>query len=372
MLSFIAGGAGGIASGLLLQRSLQSRRDNAKAGAALTQLDQVDGGVKGLNEKLTKLEATWEEGIHRLSRTLESKINPESVMDTFSASLKIIEQHIIKIEEMVKRATGKKEDKQIDLCISNSDQAIEIHNNQPRFIIIDTNATVDGRIFTLLESDLLEELRGRVIIAECMTSELEKLKPELSANGFNNLWSFQSKDKGRIDHNNYESKVTDARLLQLTSGTDDKELFQDISDTDKKLLLLTSDTNGILITQDLDLVKCCRNKNIRVLNLNELNKITQEQSKLQNLNVGKLIEGELQESAREPNDAIIKLRDHPVIVVKDGGQFVGQTKFVSITGAASNGRTLFAKVSSPDGQAPTLAAENPPRPSPAPGAASAR
>lgn len=327
-------------------------------------LAEVNSSVKVLDKKLTKLEATSEKGIQGLSRTLESKTDLGSKMDTVSISLETVEQHIVKVEEMVKMAIGKKEDNQIDQGTSNSDKAIEIHNNQPRPIIIDTNATVDGRIFTLLESDLLEQLRGQVIIAECMKSEMAKLKPELKANGFENLSSFQSKYKDRID-NNYKSKVTDARLLHLTSDTDDKELFQNISDVDKKLLLLTSDTNGILITEDLDLVRCCCNKNVRVLNLNKLNEITKKQIKPSNLNPGDRVEGELKESIKDSNDAIIKLPGLPIIIVKHGRQFVGQTKCVTITGTHLNGRSLFAKVSSPDGQPPTIPAENPPNPPPA-------
>ncbi|MXY63077.1 MAG: hypothetical protein F4Y87_06610 [Synechococcus sp. SB0665_bin_28] len=242
VLSFIAA-AGGAVVGVKL--ASKGKRDEGTMEPTLTQLNS---SVKELNEKLTKLEATPEEGVHRLSSTLERKMNLGSVMDTVSTRLETVEQHIIKVEEMVERATGKKEDKQIDLCTSNSDKAIEIHNNQPRPIIIDTNATIDGRIFTLLESDLLEQLRGQVIIAECMTSEMGRLKPELKANGFNNLWSFQNKYKGRIDNNNYESRVTDARLLQLISGTDDKEVVLMIKSFSRTSATLTRSSSCLPAT----------------------------------------------------------------------------------------------------------------------------
>ena len=369
MLIFIASGAVGSIAGWSVSRlASKGKRGDGNKETILARFDQLDNGVKALNEKLTKLETTSKEEIHGLSRTLESKMNLGSKIHMVSTSLETIGQRIIKVEGMVKAVIEKKENNQLDQCASNSNQAIGIHNNQPRSIIIDTNAIIDGRIFTLLESDLLEELRGPIIIAECVKDELKSLEPQLKANGLDNLYFFQDQDRnqGRINrNNNYESKITDARLLQLTSDTD-KELFQDLSDTDKKLFLLTSDTNGICITADHKLVECCRSKNVRVLNLNELNrelnKITNKPSELK---IGDEVNVELEESNRNPDDAITRSCG-PIIVVKNAGKFVGQTKRVTITGSAQNGRTFFAKLSSPNAEPPTVAAEEPPKTSPAP------
>ncbi len=289
-------------------------------------------------------------------------MNLENAMGTVSANVrKTLEQHITKVEGMIERAMEKKEESQTNQCASDPDQvqAIEIYNNQPRSIIIDTNAIIDGRIFALLESDLLEELRGQIIIAECMKNELETLEPELRANGFENLFSFQNKDEGRIDQNNYESKITDARLLQLTSDTD-KELLKDISDTDKKLFLLTSDTNGILVTHDRSLAGLCRNKNIRALNLDELNKITNKPPEIKlsgtkpQFEIGQEIDVDLDQSDANPNDAISRSFG-PIIVVKDAAPFVDQKKRVVIERfGGKNGTTPIAKLlSSPDGESPT-------------------
>ena len=74
VLSFIAGGAvGSIAVWQLSKLASKGKRDDGNKNAILARFDQVDSGVKGLNEKLTKLEETSKEGIHGLSRTLESK-----------------------------------------------------------------------------------------------------------------------------------------------------------------------------------------------------------------------------------------------------------------------------------------------------------
>ena len=367
VLTFIAGGAvGGILGWRLSKLASKAKRDDNTTELALTQLNS---SVKVLDGKLTKLETNSEESIQGLSHILESKMNPGSVMSTVSTSLETVKQHIIEVKEMIERAIEKKENNQTGPCTSNPDQTIEIHNNQSRSIIIDANAAIDGRIFTLLEYDLLEELRGQIIIAECMTNELKRLEPELRANGFDNLWSFQGKDKNRIDYNNnYESKITDARLLQLTSGTDDdKELFQGISNADKKLFLLTSDTNGILITADRKLVECCRNRNVRVLNLDELNKITNKPPEIKPpiLKKGDEVDVELEKSNKNPNDAINRSCG-PIIVVKDAVEFIGQTKRVVITGALKNGRAYFASLlPSPNAEPPTVEAKAPQTP-PAP------
>lgn len=191
-----------------------------------------------------------------------------------------------------------------------------------------------------------------------MTDELKRLEPESRANGFQNLSSFQGKDKGRIDqNNNYESKITDARLLQLTSGTDNKELFQGISDADKKLFLLTSETNGILITMDGRLTELCHKTNVRVLNLDELHKKIKPKILLK---YRQEVYVKLKPSKhKNSNDAIANYEDI-MIMVKNGASFVGQRKSVRIISDPShskNGHTALAKLSSPNAEPPTVKAE---------------
>lgn len=119
VLTFIAGGTvGGTVGWRLSKLASKAKRDEGNMDSELTQLN---GSVKALDEKLTQLATNSEEGIHRLSRTLESKMNLGSAMNTVSTSLETVEQHIIKVEEIIERAIGKKEGNQtVDPCTSKS------------------------------------------------------------------------------------------------------------------------------------------------------------------------------------------------------------------------------------------------------------
>ena len=366
LIAAAAGAAGGssIVVWRLSKLASKGKRDDEARELALK---QVNSNIKVLDEKLTKLATNSEEGIHRLSRTLESKMNLGSVMNTVGTSLETVEQHIIKVEEMIERASREKEDNQIDPCTSNPDQTIEIYNNQSRSIIIDTNAIIDGRIIEMLESGVWENLKGTVVITDLLTEELMRVKDETDRiRGYKNLKKLRNnniknfiKDEDIIA--SYDDKTVNEKLSQLISDTEEESLRK-IDKNDKKFYLHTSDTNGILITVDVDLASLCLNTNVRVLNLDKLYETIKPEVLLKR---GQRIDVELNESNQDPNDAIGYYHGI-MVVVKNGGPFVGQTKHVVITGISKNGRTPFAKIFSPAEKPPTVKAEDPQKTPPAP------
>ena len=356
VLTFIAGGAvGGILGWRLSKLASKAKRDDNTTELTLTQLNS---SVKVLDGKLTKLETNSEESIQGLSRTLESKMSLGNAMNTVSTSLETVKQHIIEVKEMVKREM-KKEDSQIKM--------IENHN-QLRPIIIETNAIIDGRIVNLLNSDLLEELKGKILITKLMKDELDRMmrQPECMGRGYKNLDRLRSNINHRIEKNSmsYDGKTVDEKLMQLTSDTD-KRLLEGLSDADKKFFLLASDTNGILVTMDVALVDLCRSTNIRVLNLDELYKTIKPEVFLKR---GEEVYVKLKPS-RNPNRAIADYQDTMILVEdEDAAALVGEKKLVRITSDAShsrNGRTALAKLSSPGAEPPTVEAKAPQTP-PAP------
>ena len=293
-------------------------------------LTQLNSSVKELNEKLTKLEAMSEEGIHRLSRTLESKMNLGSKIDMVSISLETVEQHIVKVEEMVKMAVKKKEDNQIDQDIPVLDKTIENDNGQTKPMIIDTSAIINGSIVYLLKVDSFEELKGRIIVHQCVLNELRGLandnrdinRRRQGVAGLENLNELRAKYQDRIDDICYDP------------GERQKP--------DEKLLQLTKDNNGIIVTRDHELAQKCCKQSLRTINVDDLSKALRKE----NL-VGREFEVDLKKQSEKdlqehPEDAVAYVYESRVIV-KNASEYINHRKFIFINDV-SRGGTYFAEV----------------------------
>ena len=347
VLTLIAGSAvGGIVGWRLSKLASKGKRDEGKMESEFTQLN---GSVKVLDEKLTQLGTNSEEGIHRLSRTLESKMNPGSVMNAVSTSLETVEQHIIKVEEMIERASREKEDNQTNQYISSSDKStIENCNNKLQSIIIDTSAMINGSIISLLEADLpFEELKGRIIIHECVRNELKGLRRDKNIDkrkkgdaGCDNFIDLCAKFLGRIDNNSTR---------------------YDLEKADEKLLQLTSDTNGMLVTRDVGLAKKCCSKNLKVLNLDDLYRAVRRKALIGSEVSVYLRKQSEKDSKKHPNDAVAYIDDFR-IVVKNASAYIGHEKIIIITNL-SEGGTYFAELR---GAEPSTVKAEAPQPPPAP------
>ena len=262
-----------------------------------------------LDEKLAKLlEATSEERIQRLSHILESTTKLGSKIDTVSTSIDTVKQRIIEFEEMIaKRAMEEKEDVPKEQTFFSSDKIVKDCNNQSRPIIIDTCAIVDGRVIKMLESGVWEELRGAVVITDLLKKELIRMEnQEDRIRGDGNLEKLHDNKniQNSIEYEDiiksYDNQAMDEKISQLAPATLNEEILQDLPNkvdkNDKKFLLFTSDTSGILITTDYDLARLCRVMNVWVLHLDELYETIKPELKL-----GYKFEVYLKEkSAKEP------------------------------------------------------------------------
>lgn len=107
-----------------------------------------------------------------------------------------------------------------------------------------------------------------------------------------------------------------------------------------------------------------------MLNLDKLNKITNKPPEINKpskvlLTIGDEVDVKLEKSDKNSKDAITRSCG-PIIVVNDAADSIGRTERVVITRLSKNGRTLIAKLSSPNGEPPTVTAEDPPKTPPAP------
>ncbi len=192
-------------------------------------------------------------------------------------------------------------------------------------IIIDTSAIIDGRIYDMAKTGFLY---GNLYITSFTIDELKNLsgntdplKRERGRRGLDILTKLQ-KDKS----------------LNLTIGTNDSA---ENADGDKNILSLAEKTQSSILTTDYNLEKIAQIKNIKTLNLNELsNAIKPVVLPGEKLNVKIVKEG------KEQNQGLAYLPDGTMIVVENGGKFIGKETQVYITTAmqTSAGKLIFARI----------------------------
>ena len=111
---------------------------------------------------------------------------------------------------------------------------------------------------------------------------------------------------------------------------------------DEKLLQLTSDTSGILITTDYTLAQVGRLRNVQVLSLSELVVALRPEAQPGDQFTLKLVR-----QGKEPGQAIAYLEDGTMVVVDGAKALIGQSRNITITGAlqTNSGRMVFGQLS---------------------------
>ena len=210
--------------------------------------------------------------------------------------------------------------------------------------ILDTSVIIDGRIRGMIGCGLLE---GKVIVAQTVIDEMQQLADS------NNL---EKRGKGRrgLKLLNELREAYERRLVINTTRYDG-------AGTDDRLLQLTEDTGGTLVTADFNLAQVARLKELKVMNLSELViALRPEVQPGDELNLKIVREG------KEDHQGVAYLEDGTMVVVENARSAIGERRPVVITGALQNpsGRMVFARLD--QDRAPTVVgkgskASKPPR-----------
>ena len=190
--------------------------------------------------------------------------------------------------------------------------------------ILDTSVIIDGRIQGMIGCGLLE---GKVIVAQTVINEMQQL----------------------ADSNNIEKRGKGRRGLKLLNAlreTYDKRLVinttrYDGAGTDDRLLQLTEDTGGTLVTADFNLAQVARVKELKVMNLSELViALRPEVQPGDELNLKIVREG------KEEHQGVAYLEDGTMVVIENARGAIGERRAVVITGALQNpsGRMVFGRL----------------------------
>ncbi len=190
--------------------------------------------------------------------------------------------------------------------------------------ILDTSVIIDGRINGMLSCGMLE---GKIIVAQSVLDELQQL-----ADSSNN----EKRHKGRRG----------LKLLKELRESYDRRLVlnstkYEAEGTDEKLLKLTADTGGTLITSDFNLAQVAQVKELKVLNLSEL--VIALRPEVQ---PGERLKLRVIKEGKENSQGVGYLDDGTMVVVEAAREEIGNRVDVVITGAlqTSTGRMIFARL----------------------------
>ncbi len=190
--------------------------------------------------------------------------------------------------------------------------------------ILDTSVIIDGRINALLSSSLIE---GQVIVSQSVIDELQQLADSSNS---------EKRSKGRRG----------LKLLKLLREAYGRRLVLNNTryegdSTDDRLLKLTEDTGGTLITSDYNLSEVAKVKGLKVLNLSELVIALRP-----DVQPGEKLDLKIVREGKEESQGIGYLDDGTMVVIEGAKEFIGKRLGVIITGALQTptGRMIFGQL----------------------------
>lgn len=190
--------------------------------------------------------------------------------------------------------------------------------------ILDTSVLIDGRIRDICQSGFLE---GPLIVPVFVLEELQHI-----ADSEDSL----KRNRGRrgldVIKEIQEDKDLEVIIFQ--------GMYEDIPEVDSKLLKLTKDLEGKIVTNDYNLNKVASVQGLQVLNINELANSVKpvylpgEEMMIQIVKLGK-----------ENGQGLGYLDDGTMIVVEAGKDYLGQNIEVVVTSVlqTSAGKMIFAR-----------------------------
>ena len=194
-------------------------------------------------------------------------------------------------------------------------------------LLLDTNVIIDGRVQSVMATGFLT---SALVVPRFVLDELQRLAdsrdPLKSERGKRGL------EEVRLLREN--------RLVELTVHEELPRAGE--AEVDTMLVSLARDLNARLLTNDENLAKVARLRNITVLSLNELTLALQPR-----LSAGDRIAIHLSKPGKDKHQAVGYLPDGTMIVVNQAAERVGQTVQVRISSALATaaGRLFFAELS---------------------------
>lgn len=192
--------------------------------------------------------------------------------------------------------------------------------------ILDTSVIIDGRIADIAEVGFLQ---GDIVIPKFVIQELQYIADSPDA---------ARKVRGRRGLDMIKKMQNEIPSIRVSITDHD---FEHIKDVDIKLIELSKKLNGMLFTNDHNLIKIARLDKVAVLNINQLNHALRPV-----VSQGETIRISLVKPGREPNQAVGYLPDGTMVVTENGARHIGKEVDVSVRSMVQTetGRMVFAKL----------------------------
>ena len=193
-----------------------------------------------------------------------------------------------------------------------------------QFKVLDTSVLIDGRISAIVESGFID---GPLIIPDFVLEELQFI-----ADSSDSI----KRERGRRGLDIVKDLQKSKKINVILSDMD----YEDTNEVDIKLLKLTKDLEGKVMTNDYNLNKVASVQGIPVLNINDLaNSVKTIVLPGEKMNVNIIKEG------KEKKQGLAYLDDGTMIVVEDAKNLIGESIEVTVTTVLQTaaGKMIFAK-----------------------------
>ncbi|MDD4202525.1 MAG: hypothetical protein PHQ52_03570 [Candidatus Omnitrophica bacterium] len=192
-------------------------------------------------------------------------------------------------------------------------------------IILDTSTIIDGRIADIAKTNFID---AKLCVPVFVLKELHKIADSEDA---------LKRQRGRrgLDILNKIQKEKDLDVKVY------KEDYDDIRETDTKLIRLAKVLSAKIFTNDYNLSKVAELEHIRVLNINDLS------NALKTVYLpGEQIDVRIIKEGSEKKQGLAYLEDGTMIVVENAKNLIGRTLKVIVTSIlqTSAGRMIFAEI----------------------------
>lgn len=194
----------------------------------------------------------------------------------------------------------------------------------PHKKILDTSVIIDGRIFDITDSGFVD---GTLIVPQFVLNELQQIADSDDA-----LRANRGRRGLEILRKLQKSPDVDVQISDLD--------FPDHADVDAKLIELSKQLSGQLVTNNFNLNKVARLRGVPVLNINELANALKPV-----VLPGETMAVELIKEGKEAGQAVAYLDDGTMVVVDDSDDLIGETIDVVVTSVLQTtaGKMIFGK-----------------------------
>lgn len=194
-------------------------------------------------------------------------------------------------------------------------------------LLLDTSAIIDGRIFDIISTGLLN---GVIVILSSILMELKHLADSQDA---------VRRERGRKGLELLEKLRKGKQMKIVTLVEDDEKNFEGL-EVDEKLIRIAKFHKGKVITCDYNLEKKANIENVKAININAL------ANHLKVIAVpGESLHITISHPGKEPSQGVGYMDDGTMIVLENGVNQVGKSVDVVVSRViqTATGRILFAK-----------------------------